>query len=68
MPVRDAFTPARRKQLIVGIIVGALVGVLISLWTGFWLWMLPGIAVGLAAGAIMRPPGDETDAAGSRRR
>jgi len=28
----------------------------VSLWTGFWLWLAAGIVLGLAAGAIMKPP------------
>ena len=50
MADRTPMTPARRTQLIVG--VG------ISLWTGFWLWLPAGLLVGLAAGAIMRPPSE----------
>ena len=30
----------------------------ISLWTGFWLWLAAGLVVGLAAGALMRPPAE----------
>ncbi|NLB46727.1 MAG: HPP family protein [Microbacteriaceae bacterium] len=47
---------ARRKQIIIGIIMGAIVGVVISLLTQFWLWLPAGVALGLASGAIMKPP------------
>ncbi len=47
---------ARRKQIIIGIIMGIIVGVVISLLTQFWLWLPAGIALGLASGAIMKPP------------
>ncbi|GAA2178605.1 hypothetical protein GCM10009847_09410 [Leucobacter tardus] len=47
---------ARRKQIIVGIVMGVVMGVVISALTQFWLWLPAGIAVGLAAGAIMKPP------------
>ena len=47
---------ARRKQIILGIVMGAVVGAVIALFTQFW-WYLPaGIALGLATGAIMKPP------------
>jgi hypothetical protein len=54
----EPMSPARRKQLIAGLAVGALVGVGISLWTGFWLWLAAGVVVGLAAGALMKPPAE----------
>jgi CBS-domain-containing membrane protein len=54
----EPMSPARRKQLIVGIVVGAIVGVGVSLWTGFWLWLAAGLAVGLATGALMKPPSE----------
>jgi len=47
---------ARRKQIFLGIAVGAVVGVGISLLTQFWLWLPAGLALGLATGAIMKPP------------
>lgn len=47
---------ARRKQMIVAIIMGAVVGVVIGALTQFWLYLPAGIAVGLATGAIMKPP------------
>ena len=59
MAAREPMSPARRRQLVVGIVVGLLVGLGISLWTGFWLWLATGAAVGLAAGAIMKPPGED---------
>jgi len=59
MAAREPFSPARRRQLIVGLVVGLVIGLVVSLWTGFWLWLAAGLAVGLAAGAIMKPPGDD---------
>lgn len=47
---------ARRKQVILGIAVGAVMGLVIGFFTQFWLWLPAGIAVGLASGAIMKPP------------
>ena len=35
------------------------VGVGVSLWTGFWIWLVTGAIVCLAAGEIMRPPGED---------
>lgn len=49
---------ARRKQVLLGLAVGAVVGVGISLLTTFWLWLPAGLALGLATGAIMKPPAD----------
>lgn len=49
---------ARRKQIFLGLAVGAVVGVGISLLTQFWLWLPAGLALGLATGAIMKPPAD----------
>ena len=49
---------ARRKQVIVGIVVGAIVGIVISFFTQFWLWLPAGIALGLASGAIIKPPAE----------
>ncbi|UOR00837.1 HPP family protein [Leucobacter allii] len=47
---------ARRKQIIVGLVMGAVVGVVIGALTQFWLWVPAGLALGLATGAIMKPP------------
>lgn len=47
---------ARRKQIILGLVVGAVIGVVLSLLTQFWLWLPAGLAMGLATGAIMKPP------------
>lgn len=47
---------ARRKQIIVGVVMGIIVGVVISALTQFWFWLPAGIALGLAVGAIMKPP------------
>lgn len=47
---------ARRKQIIIGLVMGAVMGVAISALTEFWLWLPAGIAVGLASGAIIKPP------------
>ena len=49
---------ARRKQVIVGIIIGAIVGLVISFFTQFWLWLPAGLALGLASGAIIKPPAE----------
>ncbi|MBM7505821.1 HPP family protein [Agromyces aurantiacus] len=59
MADREPMSPARRRQLILGLVVGVIVGVAVSVWTGFWLWLAAGVAVGLAAGAIMTPPGED---------
>ncbi|GAB2569286.1 HPP family protein [Leucobacter ruminantium] len=47
---------ARRKQIFIGIAMGAVVGLVLSLLTQFWLWLPAGLAMGLATGAIMKPP------------
>ncbi|MBO1900668.1 HPP family protein [Leucobacter weissii] len=47
---------ARRKQVLLGLAIGAVVGVGLSLLTQFWLWLPAGLAVGLATGAITKPP------------
>lgn len=53
----DSVDPkARRKQIIVGIVMGLIVGVVLSYLTEFWLWLPAGAAMGLATGAIMKPP------------
>ncbi|WP_449283150.1 HPP family protein [Leucobacter sp.] len=49
---------ARRKQIIVGIVMGAIVGVVLGAITQFWLWLPAGLALGLATGAIMKPPAE----------
>lgn len=49
---------ARRKQMIVGIIMGTVMGVLLGALTQFWLWVPAGVAMGLATGAIMKPPAE----------
>ncbi|WP_125100375.1 HPP family protein [Leucobacter chromiireducens] len=49
---------ARRKQIIVGLIMGAVVGVVLGALTQFWLWLPAGLAMGLATGAIMKPPAE----------
>lgn len=49
---------ARRKQIFLGLAVGAVVGVGISLLTTFWYWLPAGLALGLATGAIMKPPAE----------
>lgn len=50
---------ARRKQIIVGLVMGAVMGVVLGALTQFWLWLPAGLAMGLATGAIMKPPADE---------
>ena len=47
---------ARRKQFIVALVIGAVVGLVIAALTQFWLWLPAGLALGLATGAIMKPP------------
>lgn len=49
---------ARRKQVIVGLVMGAVVGIVLSVLTEFWLWLPAGLAMGLATGAIMKPPAE----------
>ncbi len=49
---------ARRKQIIVGLVMGAVMGIIISALTQFWLWLPAGLALGLATGAIMKPPAE----------
>lgn len=56
---KPEITPeARRKQIFVGIIMGAVIGVVISALTEFWYYLPAGIALGLATGAIMKPPAE----------
>ena len=53
----DQPTPeARRKQIFLGLAIGAVIGVGLALLTQFWLWLPAGLALGLATGAIMKPP------------
>lgn len=47
---------AKRKQMIVAIVIGAIVGGLLWWLTEFWMWLPAGVAMGLATGAIMKPP------------
>lgn len=54
----EAAARARRKQIIVALVIGAVVGVVLSALTEFWLWLPAGLAMGLATGAIMKPPSD----------
>ncbi|MGO3146046.1 MAG: HPP family protein [Leucobacter sp.] len=55
----DQPTPeARRKQIFLGLAIGAVIGVGLSLLTQFWLWLPAGLALGLATGAIMKPPAE----------
>lgn len=49
---------ARRKQIFLGLAVGLVVGLGLSLLTEFWLWLPAGLALGLATGAIMKPPAE----------
>lgn len=57
-PSEQPSPEARRKQIFLGLAVGAVVGVGISLLTQFWLWLPAGLALGLATGAIMKPPAE----------
>jgi hypothetical protein len=57
----------RRKQFIVGIIVGLIVGIGVALLTQFWLWVPAGIATGIAAGIIMKPPQENNDKSSKRK-
>ncbi len=55
----DGVSPrARRKQIIVGLVMGLIMGLVISFFTEFWYWLPAGLALGLASGAIMRPPAE----------
>ncbi|MFM6973994.1 MAG: hypothetical protein ACKOXM_02475 [Agromyces sp.] len=53
MPSR--LTPQQR-QMIFSILFGLIVGVVVAWLADFWLWIPAGVAVGLATGAIMKPP------------
>ncbi|MGO1538665.1 MAG: HPP family protein [Leucobacter sp.] len=52
----DVDPKARKKQIIVGLVMGAVVGLVLALLTQFWLWLPAGFAMGLATGALMKPP------------
>lgn len=53
----DGVSPqARRKQIIIGLVMGLIMGLIISLISQFWLWLPAGLALGLASGAIIKPP------------
>lgn len=54
----EASPQARRKQIIVGLIMGAIMGVVLGALTQFWFWLPAGLAMGLATGAIMKPPAE----------
>lgn len=47
---------ARRKQIILGIVMGVIVGAVLGYLTEFWWWLPAGVAMGLATGAMMKPP------------
>lgn len=47
---------ARRKQIFLGLAIGAVIGAGLWFLTEFWMWMPAGLAMGLATGAIMKPP------------
>ena len=49
---------ARRKQIFVGLAMGAVMGLVLGFLTQFWLWLPAGLSMGLATGAIMRPPAE----------
>ena len=49
---------ARRNQIFLGLAMGAVIGVVLSVLTAFWLWLPAGLALGLATGAIMKPPAE----------
>lgn len=53
---REALARAQRKQMIAALVIGAAVGGLLWWLTTFWMWLPAGISVGLASGAIMKPP------------
>ena len=54
---RKGMTP-QQKQMLVAVILGLIMGLIIAWLAGFWMWIPAGIAVGLATGAIMKPPSD----------
>lgn len=49
---------AKRKQMIVAIVMGTVMGLILGFFTQFWLWLPAGVAMGLATGAIMKPPAE----------
>lgn len=57
-PADDSGQRARRKQMIVALVMGAVMGVILSVLTQFWWWLPAGLAMGLATGAIMKPPAE----------
>lgn len=44
--------------MIVALVMGAVMGVILSVLTQFWWWLPAGLAMGLATGAIMKPPAE----------
>ncbi|WP_449278115.1 HPP family protein [Leucobacter sp. GX24907] len=50
---------ARRKQMIVAVSIGTVMGIVLAVLGQFWMWIPAGIAMGLATGAIMKPPADQ---------
>lgn len=52
----DELARARRTQMIAAIVIGAIVGGVLWWFTQFWMWLPAGITVGLASGAIIKPP------------
>ena len=46
----------QQKQMLVAVLLGLVMGVVIAWLAGFWMWIPAGVAVGLATGAIMKPP------------
>lgn len=52
----EALARAKRKQMIVAIAMGVIVGGVLWWLTEFWMWLPAGVAMGLATGAIMKPP------------
>lgn len=55
---KEPSAAAKRKQMFVGIGMGLFMGLVLSLLTQFWLWLPAGLAMGLATGAIMKPPAE----------
>lgn len=52
----DGAMSPQQKQMLVAVILGLVMGVIIAWLAGFWMWIPAGVAVGLATGAIMKPP------------
>ena len=46
----------QQKQMVAALIIGLIVGTVLAWLAGFWMWIPAGVAVGLATGAIMKPP------------